>query len=670
MTVEPRSGRISSLWARTPEVQTGAFSESVQAWRRREARRQTGASELSARSVVDIGQGGSKLSETGEQDGGGSSVLRMLSASFAGLTALTILSLAQASADTFSVTYQPMSEANGTVTAVAKVGGSVYLAGRFNYFGLHTGGAAFATEANATPSLAFPSFDGGVVSAAADDGQGGYYVAGTFKKVGGNAISNLAHILSSGAVDTSFHPNPDHQVECLGRSGTSLYVGGEFTTLGGQARGGLAAIDTQTGTVTPWNPATYTNNCFDIAPIGAKVYFAGTVQAGGSTLLGLVEFSASGTGAVTANLVSDTTVTSLALTGSTLYVADFDAPSVFAIDTTSDLTTSWSSGLSDPAYELAVDGGTVYAQLRALGASADHIAAVSAVTGTSLPAWDGAVDRSLLGAGGGVVYTGKLSPGFSGSTASVVEARNGSTGALTSWQLSVEAEPFFVRVLNGHVVTGGAFIEAGGGARQGFAELDPSTGLPTSFAPTTTSDSDVSAIAVDGTTMYVGGEFSSFGGAARAGLAAFDTSTHSNLSWAPQLACSFCVGFNANATKLAAAGGRVYFSGQFDSVNGIAHRDVAGVDGSTGALLPFDPHGSFRTIKALAASSTAVYVGGVFTTLGGASRNNLAALDPTTGAATTWNPSPNGAINAIALSGDSVYLSGSFGQIAGVNRHS
>jgi trimeric autotransporter adhesin len=401
MTVEPRSGRISSLWARTPEVQTGAFSESVQAWRRREARRQTGASELSARSVVDIGQGGSKLSETGEQDGGGSSVLRMLSASFAGLTALTILSLAQASADTFSVTYQPMSEANGTVTAVAKVGGSVYLAGRFNYVGLHTGGAAFATEANATPSLAFPSFDGGA-----------------------------------------------------------------------------------------------------------------------------------------------------------------------------------------------------------------------------------------------------------------------------SWQLSVEAEPFFVRVLNGHVVTGGAFIEAGGGARQGFAELDPSTGLPTSFAPTTTSDSDVSAIAVDGTTMYVGGEFSSFGGAARAGLAAFDTSTHSNLSWAPQLACSFCVGFNANATKLAAAGGRVYFSGQFDSVNGIAHRDVAGVDGSTGALLPFDPHGSFRTIKALAASSTAVYVGGVFTTLGGASRNNLAALDPTTGAATTWNPSPNGAINAIALSGDSVYLSGSFGQIAGVNRPS
>ncbi len=36
--------------------------------------------------------------------------------------------------------------------------------------------------------------------------------------------------------------------------GATLYVGGAFTTIGGQARNRLAAIDTTTGTPSAWNP--------------------------------------------------------------------------------------------------------------------------------------------------------------------------------------------------------------------------------------------------------------------------------------------------------------------------------------------------------------------------------------------------------------------------------
>jgi len=38
-------------------------------------------------------------------------------------------------------------------------------------------------------------------------------------------------------------------------SGSTLYVGGFFTSIGGQVRTGIAALDAATGTVTDWNPS-------------------------------------------------------------------------------------------------------------------------------------------------------------------------------------------------------------------------------------------------------------------------------------------------------------------------------------------------------------------------------------------------------------------------------
>jgi len=57
-------------------------------------------------------------------------------------------------------------------------------------------------------------------------------------------------------------------------SGTTLYVGGSFTYIGGQPRNRIAAFDLTTGDITPWNPDA-NNTVYCLAVSGQKVYAGG-----------------------------------------------------------------------------------------------------------------------------------------------------------------------------------------------------------------------------------------------------------------------------------------------------------------------------------------------------------------------------------------------------------
>src|SRR6476660_7581158 len=73
-------------------------------------------------------------------------------------------------------------------------------------------------------------------------------------------------------------------------------------------------------------------------------------------------------------------------------------------------------------------------------------------------------------------------------------------------------------------------------------------------------------------------------------------------------------------------------------------------------------------VSAVTASGGNVIVGGTFTNAGGLNRTNLALLNGTTGAALPWTPNPNFGVSALLVSGNTLYVGGGFRRIAGQNR--
>src|SRR5919107_203264 len=86
------------------------------------------------------------------------------------------------------------------------------------------------------------------------------YLGGDFTHVDGVPRSHLAAVDATTGALTGWDPNaggsnPSGRAPASSPSGSRIYAGGAFTSIGGTSRGRLAAIDASTGAlVTAWNP--------------------------------------------------------------------------------------------------------------------------------------------------------------------------------------------------------------------------------------------------------------------------------------------------------------------------------------------------------------------------------------------------------------------------------
>jgi hypothetical protein len=84
---------------------------------------------------------------------------------------------------------------------------------------------------------------------------GTLYVGGSFTTMGGQARSRLAAFDAATGVLGAWNPGPSGTVLALHAAGGRVYAGGAFGLVGGQVRRNLAAFDEAGGLLTPWNPS-------------------------------------------------------------------------------------------------------------------------------------------------------------------------------------------------------------------------------------------------------------------------------------------------------------------------------------------------------------------------------------------------------------------------------
>ena len=139
------------------------------------------------------------------------------------------------------------------VSSVATSGTTAYLGGGFRYIGPAHGGAVSLDRSTGALSPSWPTV-GGIVYAVEPDGAGGWFIGGSFTSVGLRETNNVAHIKSDGTLDESWVGGTDGPVNALAVSGSTVYAGGDFTSANGSNRQRLAAFDATTGALGTFNP--------------------------------------------------------------------------------------------------------------------------------------------------------------------------------------------------------------------------------------------------------------------------------------------------------------------------------------------------------------------------------------------------------------------------------
>ncbi len=336
------------------------------------------------------------------------------------------------------------------------------------------------------------------------------------------AALNIHAQTSVGYLDS--WPKPNGEVYAIARSGNTVYIGGEFTTVGGQSRSNIAAIDATTGTLTSWNPGA-ANDVFCLAVSGNTVYVGGAFfSIGGQSRSNIAAIDAT-TGNVTSwQPDADNNVAALAVSGNTVYVGgEFITISgqsrgrIAAIDATTGAASSWNPNANDRVATIAVSGSTIYAggSFTAIGGqSRNSIAALDATTGNASSWNPNANDRvSSIALSGSTLYAAGNFSAIGGQGRNNIAALSTSTGNATAWNPNPNSTVYSLAVNGSRVYASGEFTSIGGQSRGRIAALDATTGNATPWNPNENSvNAEIRFVAVSGSFVYAGGNFSRMAG--------------------------------------------------------------------------------------------------------------------------------------------------------------
>lgn len=521
--------------------------------------------------------------------------------------------------------------ADAPVRAIAPAPGYVFVGGDFLAAGgqprrhvaqLNLGdGAALAWNADADSAVNALLLDGSTL-----------WLGGRFDHVGGEAHAKLAAVSAGTGAPLPFATpiaSPAGQwpnVRTLALAAGVLYVGGQFTSIGGQPRTNLAALDAGSGLANAFDPFAGGYGVPNaILPLGATVLLGGAfASAGGSPRGNLAEVSAA-TGAAT----------------------------------------SWNPGANGEVKCLRMEGGRLLVGgsfTTAGGAPRANLAEIDLSSGAA-DAWDPGAHGLVLAIGGRPAPGDSSRIAIGGGRMSLGALRRRglaaidlASGQLTNWNPDPDSWVRSMSREGGTLYLCGNFTSIGGAARAGLAAVDLASGQPTAWTPPA-ANGPVKSVFAHGGTVYAGGGFTAFGATPRVRLAAFDATTGALTGWAPAA--------DNGVNVVSAKDGRVFAGGLFTQLAGAARAHVGAVDSATAAPLPWAA-GTDNVVDVLVPDDAGrVYVGGWFTQLGGASRGGIGRVAAATGALDAWDPQASAPVEAIVTAGATVVAGGLFTTIGG-----
>ncbi len=529
-------------------------------------------------------------------------------------------------------------EAGARVDALAISGSVLYVGGTFSSIGGLQSNAVprhYLAALDTTKDLGAsvlpwnPDANGPVTSFALSCDT--VYAGGSFTSIGGQARSRIAAVDLATGLATAWNPGANSTVLAVALAGNTIYAGGKFTQIGGQAREFLAALDTTTGEATLWHPKAD----FGVAGISIS---GGAVIAGGALGPG---------GKLRSN------------------AAAFDVRTGQPLDWNPQITdcTSISGFCYEGVYAMAASSNLIYfgGPFRSInGQSRNHAGAVDSVSG-AVSGWhpnaDGIIETLLNF--GGAVYAGGRFTSIGGQTRTNLAALDPATGLATGWNPGPNDKVTALAGLGSTIYSGGLFTRIGGQLRNRLAALDSSTGAATAWNPNV--NDQVSAISISGPTVYVGGQFSKVSTQAVNRLAALDISTGSASCWlpTPQLVTPAGKTNSAAVNALIASGNLVYAGGSFTLVAGQPRNNLSAINTNCpGAPAPWDPNAD-QSVSALVLSRGVAYSGGFFQTVGGQYRPYFAVFPPNGSPRITTQPLSQ----LVAIGQNVTFTGGATGQV-------
>jgi trimeric autotransporter adhesin len=575
------------------------------------------------------------------------------------------------------------------VNALASDGERVFVGGDFEFLSPPSGSFVLFSAGDGRPVPGTVAVAGsGAVEMIVPDGSGGWFLAGSFTFVAGAQCPGLAHVRADQTLDRRFCLQPDGAVLALARSGPTLYVGGHFTRFAGRKRLRLAAVDARTAALRAWNPGATGKPQIDfesifpsvqaLAASSSAIYVGGSFQRVGSAARENLVALDPRTGRAlpwTIDFVGNgyelrylqQPVTNLALSGDTLLVggsferiAGQQRPGSAAVDARSAALEPW----------IPPDGPIATTEEALYVASSRGVLALDPRTGRTMwrvpPASYGGFDVSALAFAGTTLYVGgDGAEAEGGRSLASIDLRSRD---VTGWRPpNLNGPVVALAAARGEVAVGGDFEGIGDRSpHRDLVALDAETGRPVPLnLDLQGQDTEVRALAVSGSTLYVAGYFDRIAGEPRTGLAAIDLETGRPTTWAPVV--------ENGLQRMAVTDTAVYVSPEGDNYETFGELPLSATDPETAE--PLDWRAAVENlgdrVKALVVAGSRVYLAGHFRWVNGERRRGLAAVDAETGELLPWNPRPNGDEGAItvAISDGTLYVGGDFTRIAGARRY-